>query len=76
MINILLTSAGRRAYLVDYFKKANGINKVYASNSDYTIALERADGYFISPLIYSEDYISSIINYCKEKEISAALISI
>ena len=73
MINILLTSAGRRAYLVDYFKKANGINKVYASNSDYTIALERADGYFISPLIYSEDYISSIINYCKEKEISAVL---
>lgn len=73
MINILLTSVGRRAYIVDYFKKAEGINKVYASNSNYTIALERADGYFISPLIYSENYIASIINYCKDKNIKAVL---
>lgn len=50
-MNVLLTSAGRRSYIVDYFKKVNGIGKVYASNSAYTIALKRADGYFISPLI-------------------------
>ena len=33
-MNILLTSAGRRTYLVEYFKEAlAGHGKVYASNS-------------------------------------------
>ena len=72
-INILLTSAGRRAYIVDYFKKCEGIGKVYASNSEYTIALQKSDDYFISPLIYDEDYIPSIIRFCLEKEITAVL---
>lgn len=73
MINVLLTSAGRRSYIIDYFKQAYGVGKVYASNSDYTIALKRADGYFISPLIYSENYISSIISFCREKDIKVVL---
>lgn len=73
MTNILLTSAGRRSYIVDYFKNTHGIGKVHASNSDYSIALERADGFFISPLIYSDNYIPSIINYCKENNINAVL---
>lgn len=73
MVNILLTSAGRRSYIIDYFKKTNGIGKIYASNSNYTIALKRADGYFISPLIYSENYISSIVDFCKENEINVVL---
>ena len=72
-MNILLTSAGRRSYIVDYFKSCSGIDKVYASNSDYTIALKHADGYFISPLIYSKEYIPSIIAYCKENRIVAVL---
>lgn len=71
--NVLLTSAGRRAYIIDYFKECEGIGNVYASNSNYTIALKRADGYFISPLIYSEDYIPSIISFCKEKNVSVVL---
>ena len=71
--NVLLTSAGRRAYVIDYFKECEGIGNVYASNSNYTIALKRADGYFISPLIYSEDYIPSIISFCKEKNVSVVL---
>ncbi|MCQ2592441.1 MAG: ATP-grasp domain-containing protein [Treponema sp.] len=72
-MNILLTSAGRRAYIVDYFKNCNGIGKVYAANSQYTIALKRADGYFLTPLIYDPNYIASIINFCKEKDIKAVL---
>ena len=72
-INILLTSAGRRAYIVDYFKACNGIGKVHASNSDYTISLQRADAYFISPLIYDESYIPSIIRYCQANDITAVL---
>ena len=72
-MNILLTSAGRRSYIVDYFKNTTGIDKVYASNSVYTIALERADGYYISPIIYDPSYIPSIIQYCKENSITAVL---
>lgn len=73
MINVLLTSAGRRSYIVDYFKKTEGIGKVYASNSNYTIALKRADGYFISPLIYSDNYISSVIDFCKKNDVNVVL---
>lgn len=72
-INILLTSAGRRAYIVDFFKNCDGVGKVYASNSDYTIALQRADDYFISPLIYDEEYIPAIIRYCRKNDITAVL---
>ena len=72
-MNILLTSAGRRAYIVDYFKQCRDIGNVYASNSVYTIALKRADGYFLSPLIYDPNYIPSIIEFCKEKNIKAVL---
>ena len=72
-MNILLTSAGRRGYIVDYFKKCTGVEKVFASNSQYTIALKRADGFFISPLIYDESYIPSIINFCKENSITVIL---
>ena len=72
-MNILLTSAGRRAYIVDYFKQCEGIDKVFASNSEYTIALKRADGYFISPLIYDATYIPSLISFCQEHDIKALL---
>ena len=69
-INILLTSVGRRGYLVQYFKIAlNDLGKVYASNSEYTSSFTFADGYTISPLIYDEKYIDFLINYCKENSI-------
>lgn len=72
-MNILLTSAGRRSYIVDYFKACQGIDKVYACNSSYTIACQRADGYFISPLIYDSNYIPALIDFCKANKITALL---
>ena len=73
-MNILLTSAGRRAYLVGYFKNALGARgKLYTSNSEYTVALKESDGYFISPLIYEENYVDSIIEYCKLNDITITL---
>ena len=72
-MNILLTSPGRRSYIVDYFKKCNGIDKVFTANCIYTIALQRADGYLITPIIYDPKYIPSIISYCKENNIGAVL---
>lgn len=73
-MNILLTSAGRRTYMVEYFKKAlDGIGKVFASNSIYTYTLEQADGFVLTPNIYDDNYITFLIDYCKQKEISAIL---
>ena len=74
-MNILLTSVGRRSYLVEYFKAAlNGSGKVYVSNStDHTPAFAYADGYTVTPLIYDESYIPFLMDYCKKNDISILL---
>lgn len=73
-MNILLTSVGRRTYLVNYFKHAlDGIGHVYASNSMMTYTLTQADGYTLTPAIYDGNYISFLLGYCKEKKISAII---
>lgn len=73
--NILLTSVGRRGYLVKYFKEALGNNgKVYVSNSsDISPAFNYADGCVVTPLIYDEGYIEFLLEYCKQKEIRAII---
>lgn len=74
-LNILLTSVGRRSYLVNYFKESlHGMGKVYVSNSsNQSPAFQVADGYTVTPLIYDENYIPFLLNYCKEKNISAII---
>ena len=73
-MNILITSAGRRSYLIKYFKEAiKGKGKVFASNCEYTIALQEADDYFISPMIYDDHYVESLIIYCKKNDITAII---
>lgn len=73
-MNILLTSAGRRTYMVEYFKKAlNGYGKVFASNSVLTYCLEQADEYVLTPNIYDDSYISFLLDYCKRKDIQAII---
>jgi len=70
-MNILLTSAGRRSYLVNYFKEVIGTTgKVHASNSEWSTALEVADKAVISPLIYNGNYIDFLVGYCKENNIT------
>lgn len=74
-MKVLLTSVGRRAYMVKYFKKALGINgEVHACNSDdKTVAFYYADKCVVSPLIYSDDYIPFLLKYCKENKINMVL---
>jgi carbamoyl-phosphate synthase large subunit len=59
-MNVLLTCAGRRNYIVDYFREAlhNIGGKVYAANStpDST-ALIVADKGFIVPSLYDPTYL-------------------
>ena len=73
-MNILLTSVGRRTYLIDYFKEAMlNIGKVFASNSEYTYSLTHADEYVLTPIIYDEKYIDFLIQFCKTNNITAII---
>jgi len=73
-MNILLTSVGRRTYMIEYFKNAlKGNGFIFASNNVLTYSMEKADGYIITPDIYNENYIKFLIDYCKEKEINAII---
>lgn len=74
-MNVLLTSVGRRAYMVKYFKDALGSDgQVHVCNSDdLTVAFHYADKSVVSPLIYDEQYIPFLLNYCKENEIDLLL---
>lgn len=73
-MNILLTSAGRRTYLVNYFKQAlKGTGIVHASNSILTYTLLQADKYVITPNIYDENYIDFLIKYCNKENITVII---
>lgn len=74
-MNVLLTSVGRRAYMVKYFKEAIGENgQVHVCNSDdLTVAFHYADKSVISPLIYDENYIPFLLHYCEENKIDILL---
>lgn len=73
-MNILLTSVGRRTYLIDYFKKALGESGlVHASNSMLTYSMLQADKYVISPAIYDNTYIDFLLSYCLDNNITAII---
>jgi len=73
-MNILLTSVGRRTYMVNYFKEAlNGIGLVHAANSTETYSISVADKSVITPLIYDENYIEFLLNYCLKNNIKAVI---
>ena len=70
-MNILLSSTGRKTYMIRYFKDAlNNSGKVFASNEVMTYSLTQADGYLITPQIYDDSYILVLIDYCKANQIN------
>jgi len=73
-LNILFTSAGRRGYLLRYFKAAlagNGL--VHAGNSSIAPAFLDADRSVITPPIQSEGYIEFLLSYCARHGIKAVI---
>lgn len=74
-MNVMLTSVGRRAYMVKYFKRVLGNEgKVYVCNSDdKSIAFKYADEKVISPLIYDKNYIPFLLEYCKENAVDVVI---
>jgi carbamoyl-phosphate synthase large subunit len=74
-LNILFTCAGRRNYLINYFKEAlNGEGKVIAVDSEHNApALIDADIAINVPNIYSDNYIDEVLDICKEFNVAAVI---
>ena len=74
-LHLLFTSAGRRSYLIRFFREAlGGQGRIYATNSSrISTALEEADEGAVTPLIYDGGYIPFLLDYCREHEIDALL---
>jgi carbamoyl-phosphate synthase large subunit len=73
-MNILLTSVGRRSYMVNYFKEALADQgEIHAANSVETYSLGLADKYVITPLIYDNNYIDFLLDYCIKHKITSVI---
>lgn len=70
-MNILLTCAGRRNYLLLYFKEAlSGKGNVFASDtSSIAPSMQEADKAFVVPPVYSPEYIDIILSICEENQV-------
>jgi carbamoyl-phosphate synthase large subunit len=71
-MNVLLTCAGRRNYLVKYFQDALGDrgHVVAVDASPQAPALQKADRSFIVPLISQPDYLNTLLAICREYRIA------
>lgn len=70
-MNVLLTCAGRRNYLIDYFRRAlGGRGRVFAADhSDLAPALQDADESFIVPVVCHRDYAEQLLTICHQHHI-------
>ncbi|MDO6853311.1 ATP-grasp domain-containing protein [Cellulophaga lytica] len=73
--NILFTCAGRRNYLINYFKEAlNNEGLIIATDmSANAPALADADIAITVPSIYDENYISTIKDICLQHKVTAVI---
>ena len=74
-MNILFTCAGRRTYLLKYFKEQlGGEGKVVATDMQLTApALTAADIKLQVPSVYSDDYIDKTVEICRQNGIDAVI---
>lgn len=74
-MNILFTCAGRRNYLINYFKEAlKGEGKVFATDMQLTApALVDADVALQVPAIYSQEYIPSLLKIVSDNNINCVI---
>lgn len=74
-MNILFTCAGRRTYLLKYFKENMGPeDKVIATDMQLTApAIQVADVKIQVPAVYDPKYIDITLNICKEQKIDALI---
>jgi carbamoyl-phosphate synthase large subunit len=74
-MNILFTCAGRRNYLLQYFRevlKHNG--KIIAADMQITApAMVLADKAIVVPGVYSSEYVNVILDICRKEQVHALL---
>lgn len=74
-MNLLFTCAGRRNYLIDYFKESMGADsKIFAADMQISApALSVADVSIIVPDVYSKNYIRVLLDACLKHQIDAII---
>lgn len=74
-MHILFTCAGRRTYLLKYFKEQLGVEgKIIATDMQLSApALTAADVRLKVPAVYADDYIDRTLEICKENDIKAII---
>lgn len=74
-MNILFTCAGRRTYLLKYFKEnMSAEDKVVATDMQLSApALQAADVKLQVPAVYDPNYIDITLDICKEQKIDALI---
>ncbi|MBD5356721.1 MAG: ATP-grasp domain-containing protein [Bacteroides sp.] len=75
MLNILFTCAGRRTYLLKYFKEQLGDGgKIIGADMQLSApALSAADIKEKVPAVYSADYIDCILDICQRNNVKAII---
>ena len=70
-MNILFTCAGRRTYLLKYFKEQLGENdSIVATDMQISApALTAADVAIQVPAVYADDYLDKTIQICKDNKV-------
>ena len=74
-LRILLTSVGRRSYLVKYFQTALGDRgEVHVANStSITPVFSLTTKHVVTPLIHDNAYILFLLDYCRRNQISVLM---
>ena len=74
-MNILFTCAGRRTYLLKYFKEnLSEDDKVFATDMQLSApALQVADVKLQVPAVYAADYVDVTLGICKEHQINVLI---
>lgn len=74
-MNILFTCAGRRTYLLKYFKEnLSESDKVVATDMQLSApALQAADVKLQVPAVYDPEYVNITLKICKEQKIDALI---
>jgi carbamoyl-phosphate synthase large subunit len=70
-MNILFTCAGRRNYLLDFFRQElKGQGKIVAADMQLSApAMAVADIAIVVPAVYNPDYIETLLEICKKESI-------
>jgi len=74
-MRILLTSAGRRGYLVKFFREILTDNDQIwgADNSKYAPAFHYCDNALLLPKVTDTGYVDTLINFCKKSKIDIVI---